>query len=294
MRDEQESEFYDLADLNLNLNLETGSIETSWGNLGYWDTPKKSYSKAAESLAIELGRYAALSPNDHIFDVGFGCGDQLFTWKRVFQVDTIAGINLSQSQTQFAIKKLKGTGFPSIRVQQGSACHQIDWHVASDQTNKILALDCLYHFDSKAAFFKQCAMKLSASTDQEVGIYVTDFLFGHSNMTRWQRMVLKVICKLSHIPFENLQTLMAYQKQLAEFGLEITKNRDISAPVMDGFARWVPRFKREYACAQTSRLQLPKIMWIKYLGTAYFLRWLRKHELFEYHLIAIKPIKSMG
>ena len=285
------SEFYDLEDVGLNLDLKTGLRTSSWGNLGYWCHPKSdAYSTSAKRLATVLGEFADLSENDIIFDVGFGCGDQLSVWRDDFRVAHIAGVNLSESQTRFALASIESQREADIHIQQGDACIATDWQQAHRETNKIIALDCVYHFSSKQSFLTLCQNQL-AKLDKGIGVVVmSDFILTRSNLTLWQRVWLKVICRLSYMPFTNLLTRSEYESMLNELGLKITKTRDVSEEVMDGFAAWLPAFKDRYEQHRRSDSSVPKIQWAKYLGTAYFLKWLRKHAIMEYHLIEVVPV----
>lgn len=98
--------------------------------------------------------------------------------------------------------------------------------------------------------------------------------------------MLKAICRLSHIPFNGLKTLEAYQDDLQTVGLKLDRHRDISEYVMDGFGDWLPTFQREYT--QSKCRALPNVSWVKFKGVAWFLKWLRKHQILEYHLLLIK------
>ena len=292
MSESASQEFYNLEDLNLNRDLVTGVLTSNWGNLGYWcDKQTQGYTQAAKQLAITLGEFAELSPEDHIFDAGFGCGDQLQVWENKFQVSSIAGVNLSASQTQMALDNYQGLDRVPVQIRQGDACWKSAWQNLPENINKILALDCLYHFDQKRDFFQHCATQLKSHHHKNASITVTDFILTRSSLSIFKKWFLQLICKLSHIPFDNLKTLDDYQSQLEEVGLTLVRHQDISHSVMDGFAQWLPKFKREYESARKDCVALPRVAWAKYMGTAWFLTWIRKHQIFEYHLLTIEPIE---
>ena len=72
------NEFYDLEDLQLNLNPCTFERETSWGNLGYWQLNARGeiktlsdhlpYAHACTQLAMQLANVAELNQisDDHV------------------------------------------------------------------------------------------------------------------------------------------------------------------------------------------------------------------------------------
>ena len=276
-------EFYNLDDLILNIDLKTGERNTSWGNLGYWSVESGThYPNAAKQLAIELGRFIALNDRDHVFDVGYGCGDQVGVWTDYFGVESVVGVNLSESQSNFARQNIVNN---HVRLSQGDACDEGSWKNITSKTNAILALDCLYHFENKPVFFQLCANQLTQGQGHS-RFACTDLILVNSTIPLFQKLILKAICRLSYIPFKGLKTLEAYQADLQTVGLKLDRHRDISENVMDGFADWLPVFQREFR--QSKHKSLPNVSWAKYKGVAWFLKWLRKQKILEYHLLLIK------
>ena len=82
--DDLGEEFHDLQELSLNVDIQTGALLGSWGNLGYWFRDDGSviehYSEAAKQLAYQLAMFSQLQSKHNVLDVGFGCGDQLIYW----------------------------------------------------------------------------------------------------------------------------------------------------------------------------------------------------------------------
>ena len=74
-------ESHDLQELALNTDFETGELKGSWGNLGYWyneqGDPLHGYSDAAQQLAHALGKFANLSSNQTVLDLGHSLASSL-------------------------------------------------------------------------------------------------------------------------------------------------------------------------------------------------------------------------
>src|SRR5437762_6967716 len=53
---------------------------TRYVNFGYWTDDTTTRDEASERLAMKLAEAAGFTPDDVILDVGFGYGDQDFSW----------------------------------------------------------------------------------------------------------------------------------------------------------------------------------------------------------------------
>lgn len=290
-------EFYDLEDLQLNLNPSSFKRETSWGNLGYWqlnpqgqiETPSDqlSYAHACSELAMQLANLAKLNQlsEDHVvLDTGFGCGDQLLVWHARYGVKYLYGINYSQSQTQLALNLVKEHGIQTYTLKQGDACDDKQWKPFPRQFDRILALDCIYHFNDKSRYLDTCAGRLK---DQGI-LAISDLLLSKPIANPLHGLLLRLICKLSHIPYGNLMTLANYEQNLKALGLELTDSWDVSEHVFIPFGTWLDAFIKDLDKGDNAG---KKRNWLKYKGTAWFLRWAYNKQILKYYLLQARPIK---
>lgn len=282
-------EFHDLAELQLNINPLNSAVETSWGNLGYWsDSPgSDSYAQACTTLATKVGNMAELGTWHRVLDTGFGCGDQLQVWLGQFNIRNLTGINLSVSQTQFANEKINAMNLSQdihCQLQTGDVCCDLAWQGLDDKFDRIIALDCIYHFEDKSRYFEQCEKHL-----KENGVLVvTDLLLNTSAVKIWHKLILKSICYFSHIPFKNIKTLESYQQELQALGLQLVKNEDISAKVFLPFGHWLEGYITQVNNSDANKV---KFNWVKYRGTARFLRWAHDNAVFGYHILRIERLR---
>ncbi|MFT6154896.1 MAG: cyclopropane fatty-acyl-phospholipid synthase-like methyltransferase [Bermanella sp.] len=290
------NEFYDLEDIQLNYQPKTGVLNSSWGNLGCWlddtNTPINDYSQACQQLAVELGRLAKLdkqvnlSEGHKVLDTGFGCGDQLAVWSNEFHVKQLMGINFSHSQTAYALNKIKGQQKDnSYILKQGDCCDPFAWQSVPKSLDRIIALDCLYHFKNKPAYFKLCNQHMA---DHGI-LAVSDLILVkpiHNPVYKW---ILKIICKLSHIPFQNLMTLSHYQQLLIQQGLVLSQAEDISHRVFLPFGQWLNSYISEMKKHNKTRR---KLSWAKYKFTAIFLRWAHNKQILGYQLLQVSQLKN--
>ena len=272
-------EFFDLADHQL--NAESG-FKTHWGNLGYWQSAS-SYPAACDALATLVADAAGLDAQSHLLDCGFGCGEQLLTWINRYDVVSIAGINLSNSQTDVAKNKISRLNLSNTKVtlHQGDAVEFLACHNVTNIRNNIshiIALDCAYHFQHRISFFQNAYEALPA----DGRIALTDFTFcmPPQNFTKKARFsIASTLIKFAKIPKENVICVQQYHQMLASAGFKDIEITDITAPVINGFCQWLPRYKNNSALPANSN-------WMKYNITASFLCWAYRHGIIQYQLIS--------
>ncbi|KAK9429884.1 hypothetical protein V1505DRAFT_372910 [Lipomyces doorenjongii] len=254
-------EVYDLAHVMLNLDSEPPS---TWNNMGYWSPPVDSstvldFKLAAKSLATKLSDAARLNPADTIIDVGIGCGDQSVLYSRL--VSKYIGITSLQAHSDLAYTALKKRGLlGNTRILTLDASDPLTtWPmdvlnstIVDGRVNKILALDCLYHFQpSRKKFFKfvngalECAFenRRQSGDGGEVCFAAEDLLAGRElNFSQWLR--LRVICALARTPFKNFISIQDYMTLLEDSGF--TRERgwnvqfeDISDHVFPGLTNFI-------------------------------------------------------
>jgi cyclopropane fatty-acyl-phospholipid synthase-like methyltransferase len=272
-------EFHDLSEELLN------SENQYWGNLGYWKS-NNDYSLACSALADELAMAVQLDDMSNVFDAGFGCGDQLLLWLKKYQVNSIQGINYSESQTRLAKNRLADSGFIQTvnNISYGSVTEMDEFAPShlSDETNAVLALDCAYHFPSRIQFFASSYKKLNKSG--RIGL--TDILLSDSEVSLFKRIVLRSMLFLSRIPQANIVTISTYKKELSEAGFKNIVIRDISDQVFTPFSHWLTEFKK----SEGRLMSTSKLTWLKYDVTAKFLKWADLNNILRYAIItADKP-----
>ena len=84
--------------------------QSSWLNLGLWKAQQGSvlvenpsnYASACENLCLCVGDHARLHSKDNVLDVGFGHGDEIAIWRKVYDVYDIIGVNISKDEVEYA------------------------------------------------------------------------------------------------------------------------------------------------------------------------------------------------
>ena len=265
------AEFFNTAEIALN---DGGQ---SWGNLGLWRNTTR-YSAACRQLAQALGDACRLNPETSVFDAGFGCGDQLLVWIEQFGVQSLRGVNLSQSQTAYAraLLRERGHGPHSERLLQGNINEASSWRLAPPGSMScVLSLDSAYHFPDRRAFFARAALALKPSG--RLGL--TDFLLGPGAAeSAGRRLSLSGMLWCSRIPAHNLVVADEYARQLDSAGFAELQLEDITEQVLPAFADWWQMYGRRQSVSPASRL--------KYTVTASFLDWAYRKQILRYIIVS--------
>lgn len=262
-------EFYDLADLVLNY-----PMPTHWGNLGYWRDidihAEDAYSQAGQALAELLAAKLELQPDDRLLDIGFGCGQQFEVWQQA-GVGQIAGMNLSTSQLQLAQSQ-----YPELELKQLEAEQLQRWvQVAALRPNKLVALDCAYHFSDKDAFLAAAAELLP----QDGCLVLSDLVLGAEEPSWWQALLIKGFCRLARVPYHQWRKPEQIADDYLSKGFARCEIEDIGTHVLPRFGAWYRVFARRHASRLDFKCKL------KFKLTACFLSFLSRYQLASYVVI---------
>lgn len=267
------AEFFDTAEIALNKDGQ------SWGNLGLW-RDGDHYSDACRELALALGRAADLKEGSHVFDAGFGCGDQLLLWLEHFHVASLQGLNLSTSQTQQAKALLEqhGHAHHGQQLVKGDIDDFGLWpRAGAPAPDRILCLDSAYHFPRRDAFLEHAGRALPSGGR----LCLTDFVLGETVLGGARELVQDAMLQASRLPRENLVSTTEYHAVLEQAGFDDIELKDISRAVMRGFAAW-------WASYRSKAAQLPIRSRLKYAVTASFLDWTYRKGALRYLLISAR------
>ena len=124
-----------------------------WLNFGYWKQAR-NYPDAARALTRLLADWADLGETDEVLDVGFGFGEQDILWVKERNVKHITGVNITPMHVEVGKKRVESAGVGHrVDLRQGSATELHDFR--EGQFDKVVALECAFHFHTRDEFFKQ-------------------------------------------------------------------------------------------------------------------------------------------
>ena len=125
---------------------------------GYWENPAAAtldtaeFVAAMERLNAEVLKAAGLVDGQAILDAGCGFGGTLASLRAAFPRATLTGLNIDPRQLEHARAQV-----PGVRFVEGDACAPPFPDASFD---RVLAVECIFHFPSRAKFLKEAARML--------------------------------------------------------------------------------------------------------------------------------------
>jgi microcystin synthetase protein McyJ len=200
-----------------------------WLNLGYWKTAR-TYPEAAAALAGKLADAAGLCADDRLLDVGFGFAEQDFFFLERYGVKHITGVNITQMQVDRSSARVAERGLAErIDLRVGSAT---ELGFADGSFDKVTALECAHHFDTREQFFRE-AFRVLRPGGTLATADGTPFP-GDGSLGFLNRLALKRWC----VPLANMYDRDEYCRRLAAVGFVNVRCESIRNYVFPGVTKY--------------------------------------------------------
>lgn len=220
------------------LNLEIPSL---WNNMGYWLAPTDTFRDACAALARRVGRGVRMGEGDKVVDVGSGNGDSLRMWKEEFGVEEVRGFTSMKEQNDAAEELLRTANLEasvSSRCGDGAVCLR---QLASASVDVVCSIDAAYHFSPRDSFLRDAFTALRPGG--RLGL--TDLLRSPS-LPLLSRLLLRLICTIAHVPWQNLEPPVEYVARLSAAGFIDIVVDDLSPLVFRPLARYIREKDKKY------------------------------------------------
>jgi cyclopropane fatty-acyl-phospholipid synthase-like methyltransferase len=186
-------------------------------NLGYW-RDAADLDAASDALAMLVGETAALGPEDAVLDCGFGFGDQDILWAQTLKPGRITGLNITASQVALARQRVANLGLDDqIDLRHGSAT---EMPIESGSVDKVVAVECAFHFRSREAFFREAWRVLRPGGRLVLADIIPMPALSAFPARLEQRLSWRLVSGKFAIPPENAYTRPTYHSKLAMSGFE--------------------------------------------------------------------------
>ncbi|MCX5165794.1 methyltransferase domain-containing protein [Streptomyces sp. NBC_00264] len=206
---------------------------TTYCNFGYWNDGVTSLDEAAEEMATKLAEAAGIQSGDTVLDLGFGYGDQDFSWLRERQPKKIHGLNITPHQIEHARRRATKEGVADrLDFQQGSAT---DIPFPDNTFDRVVALESAFHFYPRSDFFKEAFRVLRPG-----GVLaVADVLPTNDDVVRKELKSRALSWILISYDEANWYTADTYTKQLGDAGFEQARVESIRDRVWEQYRQFM-------------------------------------------------------
>lgn len=199
---------------------------------GYWDPPEsctgtvEDFAEAAERLCQRVCDAARPGPGQELLDCGCGFGGTVASLNQRFTGLRLVGLNIDPRQLARARERVQARPGNTIEFVCADAC-QLPFADAS--FDRVLAVECIFHFPSREKFFLEAARVLRPGGYLGLSDFVStgtaELKVGPEEVKRF----------LNIYGFTVPANLPEYYRLAALAGLELYLVEDITPQVLPGY-----------------------------------------------------------
>ena len=199
-------------------------LEKSFGrhvHWGYWQNPllangnDEDFAIAAENLTRNICDIADIRDHQSVLDAGCGFGGTIAYLNENFQCMDLTGINIDKRQLDRAEKLVSVAPGNKITFTEADACALPDDDI---QFDRILAVECIFHFSSRERFFEQSQHLLKTGGS----LTISDFIPATFFLPIAWLLSVQPIQKFSFFGSCNIKyTLNKYKRLADRYGFEL-------------------------------------------------------------------------
>jgi cyclopropane fatty-acyl-phospholipid synthase-like methyltransferase len=144
---------------------------------GYWDDPAtadgtvEDFAAASEKLCHRVTDAASIASGQRLLDVGCGFGGTLASLNERFENLDLTGVNIDPRQLDRARQMIILRAGNKLRLLQADACAL---PFPGETFDAITAVECIFHFPSRKAFFTHVARLLKPGCRLALSDFVPD------------------------------------------------------------------------------------------------------------------------
>lgn len=247
-------------------------------HFGLWDDPANAdtspagFSAAAENMTRRIIELAAIAHGSSVLDVGCGFGGTCDALDRSFSGLHIIGVNIDPTQIARARSAFVPTAHNVIEFVEGDACALPQ---ADDSADVILAVECAFHFRSRAMFLLEAGRVLRPGGRIVIADFVAHPAYVPAYRALWPMVGPSVEREMGRADLG--WTRRRYRRAAAAAGLRVTLTQDVSVETLPSFAAF-------------DHLSASRPRWSPVQSQARLQRW----RLLRYELLVLEPVSRVS
>ncbi|MBF5043383.1 methyltransferase domain-containing protein [Aggregicoccus sp. 17bor-14] len=210
-----------------------GDYHGGYLNFGLWEDGVRHYEAAAENLVRRLAHWGALDEDSVLADVACGTGAQDVLLAREFRPRVIHAVDVTWGHVEAGRRRVARAGLEGqVHLHHGSATAL---PFAPACFTHVLGVEGPVHFDTRERFLQEAFRVLEPGGTLLLADYCAQRELRQGS--RADRLVLKLICRGWHIPWENCDTQEDYVHKLQRTGFTAVQVQRVGALTYPGYFR---------------------------------------------------------